>query len=431
MAGISYANPTTGFTALVAETGPKWVSSKDHFVNAMARNNYESLFWALRGRRMADMFIGGSDIRERVKFEKDSNSKWYRWGENQGAGINQEGKTVLEYWRYAMHGGSWQEEAMDMNAGEDMNSKARAESYKNQWKSYFMNLHTDIVEFYDDALWAKPNYDDMEGVDGVQIKSLPVYLNAGTNGLFNQGSSNGGAWTTIHGINPAASATTKYKPWQGTYGTAAGSGFAAGHPDNVIFALDVAIEKTKFKAPPLFKEDFDSDSEGFQVESGYLATSLWGRTLMKSCYRNHQDHWANQNDPYGNPLYAGIPVVWVQKLDRAPLYLTVDGTTTVWEGYNAGALTDNGSVATYGPRFYGVTPSSFRLIWNSNRYLKPIGPINSREQPTRFTKYWNSAAAMFCADRRKGFIITPVVDQTAILPPATGSSVSTPPPPSA
>jgi hypothetical protein len=296
-----------------------------------------------------------------------------------------------------------------------MNSAARDASWKSQWASLNDNMFTDLNNDWSDSAWRTPDKTNMEGVDSSVIKSIPVYINGGTNGLFAQGSANGGTWTTIHGVDPAAADVDgQYQPYARAYGTATNSAFAAGHPDNILFALDAAMLRTKFDQGSVHSEVFEEPTT-VKSSGGFIACSANGKALLMMLYRNSQDRWTDAWDPYGNPMFAGIPIVYCRGLDTSPLYpISTTGVGT------------EATATIVGPRFYGVNADYLQWLWHEGQYLEKMGPYDSREQPNRKTMYLRSFLASFCTDRRRHFFLSPGASVTATLPREFGTAVNNP-----
>lgn len=395
------------FTSAMATVGPKLVTPKKFIHNIVSNNNYETLFWLLAGRKMSDMLRGGSEVRARVKFASSSQADFYDTSSQSfEPGISQDGTSISAYWHGHMGYDSWREEVMDINSGGDGDDDTIDETWTQEMYNTMQSLYTAIHDSLALTFWRKPDLNNM-GTSGAKYPySIPAYLpemvgsgGSGSTyyGLFNQGSSGGGQWTAIHGLT--VSSYPKYVPYRGLYGGAsAANGFTKDNINNLIYHLDMAIRKTKFKAPPVSRNYFDDDKEtSIDQSGGVIFSSAKGVSKLAFLYKSSQDRWENWMDPYGQPRYNAIPIVYESLLDTQPLYLAAGGATTTTE--DAANIT--------GPRFYGVNAKRMRSYFHKNRFMKLLKPINDRKNPTLWTQYVNSLMTMLCPDRSKHFILSP------------------------
>lgn len=408
----------SSFTSALATTGPKLITAKKFIHNIVSNNNYETLFWMLAGRKMSDILRGGSEIRARVKFASGSSADNYDIGATTFTpGVSQDGTYAKSYWHGHMGHDGYYEEVVDINAGGDGMDDTIEETYTQEMQNMMQSLYTALHDSFSLGFWRPPDPNTM-GAQGKKYQnSIPVILNdhlgapashgAATSllastrlGLFNTGARQ---WRTIHEIDVPT--TPKYVPRLQGYGAAGDVGFTPKNLGNVIFALDMAVRKTTFKPPPISRNYFDNEMEtAIDKSGGVIFASALGVAGLQFVYQASQDRWQDWMDPYGQPKYKGIPVVYESQLDIQPLYLAAGGASLTTE-----MLAD-----ITGPRYYGVNAKRYRAYFKKNRFMKLLKPINSRDNPTFWTQFVNSLMSTMCEDRSKHFLVFPLTDQTTI-----------------
>lgn len=405
------------FTSALASTAPKLVTAKKFIYNIVSENNFETLFWMLAGRKMSDILRGGSEIRARVKFESGSQADNYDIGTTTFTpGVSQDGANVTSYWHGHMAYDGYYEEVVDINSGGTGEGDTIDETWTQEIFNMMQSLYTALHKSLALGFWRVPDPSNM-GQQGYKYQnSIPAILNdhlgapathgAATSllsttrlGLFNTGTAQ---WRTIHGVDVIAQ--QKFAPKVQMYGTG-DTGFDPNVITNVVFALDMAVRKTTFKPPPVSRDYFDKEEEtAIDKSGGVIFTSAKGVSGLEQVYRSSQDRWTDWMDPFGQPKFKGIPVVFESLLDTQQLY-QVSTTSTATE-----------DLATLkGPRYWGVNAKRYRAYFKSNRFMKMLKPVNSRENPTYWTQYCNSLMSTLCIDRSKNFIVSPVATQTRIV----------------
>jgi hypothetical protein len=261
----------------------------------------------------------------------------------------------------------------------------------------YQELMTVLHNSWSDAFWAVPNKATMAGTSPTRPHSIPAFLNAFTNGLFQETPGTSGTyWTAVNTVDPTA--TTAYVPHIGTYG-AGGAGFTPNNAANLIPALSKAFRKTTFEPPPMNKEYFDPESEAtFDQSGGVVFCSSEGLSRVETLYQNSQHRWANFEDPANNPRYRNIQFVYEMKLDDYAGYLDTAGT-----GLTTELLAD-----LTGPRYYGVNAKYLKMYFHRAKFMEMLDPF--RENLTTWTQGINSLGTLLCPDRSKHFILSPSAD---------------------
>lgn len=402
----------SSFTSALATTGPKLITPKKFIHNILSENNFETLFWCLAGRKMSDILQGGSEMRSRVKFASGSQADFYDIGNTEFTpGVSQDGAYVTSYWHGLMAFDGYYDEVVDINAGGTGEDDSITETWTQELFNMMQSLYTKLHQVLAYSLWRPANPADM-GAQGLKYPhSFPSFLtehpgapathggaSAGTTryGLFNTGTAQ---WRTIHGQDVPN--TPNFVPYIAGYG-AGGAGFTPNNIANAIFAIDMGVRKTTFRAPPINRDFFQADAEGSIDQSGgFIAGSAKAVAGLEFLYRSSQDRWNDWMDPFGQPRFKGIPVVYEYQLDAAPLY--DDGASGLTSEMLAAATKK-------GPRFYGVNARYTRVYFKKNRFMKMLTPMNDRKNPTFWTQYVNTLMSVQCTDRKKNFIIYPAAD---------------------
>lgn len=390
----------SGFSQFMSITAPHTFTGPEEVVNDAQITNMRTLGYMLRGQRMSKVVQGGSTIQDRIFLSAVRRARSYKPLSQQNYGITQTGKMWQVPWRFFLTDVSWNDEVTVLNAGSSMTSKARREAYKNYWFELMQNMYTDMMQYWEEVLWATPNKLTMEAQDGQEMYSILAFLNEHTNGLFNPGSAGaGGVWTTVMGLDPTASDATNWVPTQLTYG-AGDTGFTPGNLKNVLNALDRVYMKTDFQPPPLHRQYFE-DPMSLSKPGAFIACSLDGRSMVMHVYRESKDRWIDMKDPFQNPTYAGAPFVYIQQLDTVNAY-AISTTSTGTER----------TATIVGPRFYGIQPEYMSTVFHSDRYMTNLGIFTDKATPTEHTMPINTFGNLVCRSRRRHFILSPAASQT-------------------
>lgn len=403
----------SSFASAYASTAPKLVTPKKFIHNIVTENNFETLFWMLAGRKMSDMLRGGSEVRARVKFSSGSQADNYDIGVTEfDPALSQDGDTAVSYWHGHMAYDSHRDEILDINSGgtgmDDTIEETWTQEIYNMWQSLYTALH----KSFSYGFWRPPDPTNMGGSGQKYQASIPYIVNehlgypathggansvgTGYYGLYNTGSTQ---FRTIFGIDVPNK--PGFVPYVKTYG-ASNTGFTANVITNVIYSLDMAVRKTTFKAPPVSRQYFDKEEEtAIDKSGGAIFASAIGVSGLETLYRSSQDRWNDWMDPFGQPRFKGIPVVYERQLDTAPIYV-------------GGTKTEAGATIT-GPRYTGLNAKRARCYWHKNRFMKVLPPINDRRNPTLWAHYINSLMTVLSEDRSKHFLITPADSQTSVM----------------
>jgi len=172
--------------------------------------------------------------------------------------------------------------------------------------------------------------------------SIPAFINEDTNGLFNP-RDGGTVWTTVQTVDPAT--VTSFVPQQLTY-----ANLTANSPSNPLSMFDEMMMAVQFEPPDTHRQYFEDPVLNKQI----IAASRAGRKNIQVLLREGQDHYVvgPQDSSYNHPMYNMIPIVYVEQLDTATLYVNAGSTDTVAEG----------SANFANPRYY----------WINGNYCYPV-----------------------------------------------------------
>jgi hypothetical protein len=367
-----------GLPAFMGSTAPAWATDPEVLYNLASIQNYESLGYFLRGRPFADVFRSGTELRERVMFEETPRMRSYLIGDSQDVEVTSPGANLISYFRFFMTDMTWYEEPLIMNAGANASNGAVKETWKNLWKQLWADNYTDQMNYWERYMWRAPVLAD-DSPTGQEFLSLPAYNNSWLYGQY------GGLLTTVNQQSRATYANHRNKV--STYAT-----FASKTKDNVVEGLEDLAMLIKFKPPPQNMEYFDPES-GIDMSGGWISASRIGRRKLGRCYRDSGDVWANKSDPFGNPYFAGAPIVYVAAKDTAALYPSVaptaftDGTVTAG---GTGTAAAESAAANPGPRFEMWQPRGLKICWSKDRFMHRLTPINDRANPTMWSQFINT-----------------------------------------
>lgn len=402
MAGFAAFSSALQKTALKTLNGPKMIR------NLAGRDNYRTLHYMLRGKKMSEVLGGGSDIRKHVNFSTSATAGFYDVGSDEHAPTSsQDGSWLIAYWVANMGHNTYKEEELLINAGGLTMDSNIEETYVNELFAKTQSLVTSVYNSIADSYWRTPNNTEMDFQGCLYPNSIPYYLNDGTNALFGSGSNYAAAnkISTIHGVNPAT--TPQYKPRVMKYGTGADSGFTASEPKNLIYCISLLMRQCDFQAPPMHDEYFDPEDEtAIDRSGGVILTSSHGVAGVERLYVSSQNRWPDYMDPAGNPRYKTTQIVNERILETAQLY----SNNATWS--SATAPVDEQTAAIPGPRFYGMNGRDFRSMFHRARYFEFLDPF--RQNLTTWTQGVQTMMTNFCENRRGSFFLHPLASHSGV-----------------
>lgn len=384
------------FAELGAIVGPAILKGPRNTINDAQKVNYATLGYLLRGQAMGQILRGGTSIKDYIYLQATSRARTYKPNQPQTYPNNQTGVMWSIPWRFAINDIAWnlEELAMSVDGGDTLEGAFHV--FKDLWNRKLQNFNTDDANFWESLFWAVPDKTKMEAADGQEWYSIPCFVNEHANGLPTAAYP-GGAWTTVQGLNPTDADKTNWVPYRGGYG-AASDGFDPASDDNLIAALDKAILATGFRPPPIAQNHFEASS--LMQPGCFIAASQMGHTKIQFLFRASNDRWNNTWDPYGNPTYGQIPIVYVAQKDDLAIYPTGSAGALGTESTAAGSKS--------GPRFEGIHGEYMVPVWHRDYFRKSLGVMSDLSQPTSRANPYVSFGNMACRSRRRHFCLYPL-----------------------
>lgn len=392
----AYGANTSAFGAWVTATGPQIFSGPREIINDAQLTNYRTLGYLMRGQEMSQVLQGGSHIEDTILLSVQAIAHSYLPGATETYTQPQPGTQLKVPWRFFMTHIAWQEEMLLLNAGGDRTPEARYQKYKDLWFKLEQQLYTDNANYWEAVAWGVPDKTKMEAAGGQEPYSIPCFINEFTNGLPSAAHPNG-VWTTVEQIDPAVAATANFKPYSRTY-----SSLTVDTALNFIDSMDDATMSVDFQPPPMNREYYTSPTSTPQFVT---FTSKQGVKNARRIYRDSNDRWQDQWDPFGNPVYDRMPIVYVATLDTAAIFPTGAAAALSTE-------LDTAGTTNAGPRYFGVNPKYLKMVWHKDRYLENLGEDHDARQPTTKFINFNTIGNMICTSRRRHFVLYPSADIT-------------------
>ncbi len=376
----------SAFTTFMASTGPAFLTGPEKVINEVQLNTY-ILSRLLKGRGMAELVQGGTDIRDTIFLDGKSTYRRYKPGAPLAWSNPQTGSEISIPWRFSVMHMGWTDQEILLQMGASPTRAHVRGVYKKVRFQKEQNMWTTALNDMEAELWADPNgaamAEEMEGASGETPLSIPVFVNEYTNGLPT-------GWSTVMGQNPVTK--TAWQPVQNTY-DADDPADTDGDQDGLFDALEETWMDVNFQPPATRQQYFESPKMGRQ----FIACSKTGMVLYKQLLRDANDSLQNWSDPgAAHPQFHGVDVVFVSTLNTAALY--DDG---------ASGFTDELSATRDGPRFYFLNGNYLKCIWHAKRYFhkhkvkEPDDQIDSYILPV---SQWNN---LFCQSRRRQAIVSP------------------------
>lgn len=387
-------------------TGPTIMSSAKAVVNDAQLRNMQTLGYVLRGKRMNEVLKGGSQLRDYIYLQANRIARSYLPGQAQNYQIRGSGTTWTVDWRFFLTDMVWEDHEIELNAGGDLSREAMFHMYKDLWFRKQQDLWTDQMEYIEKVFWAVPDKTKMEAAGGQEWYSIPCGINEYANSLPASSDQPGGAWTTHQQIDPLGFtnglSNANWKCSRETYGSAAaaGNGWLPLDSLNILGAFDRGMMAIGITPPPMKAEYFEAPTV---TASKVCFASLKGKARLMDFFRRSQNVWVDKFDPFNNPTYNGMPIVYVAALDDARIYPT----------NAAGALGVESDTANSvaGPRFTVVCPEYLTVGFHKNRYFKDLGLRESQEQPTRHVVPYDTYGNVMFRSKRRHLQISPVGNQ--------------------
>jgi hypothetical protein len=404
MAGTALVN----FASFAEATGPLYLEGpRGVVVDAQKRTSSVGAIMAGdRGKKR--MLAGGEEIRCSLKLNVTRRSRWHLPGDTHSWKNPQNLKKARYKFRYLISHFSWTKQEVLQNSG----GGDQFDQYVDLLWDKEGEMWVDKWNLLEESAWATPVASDMENEDGVQMMSVPAYVNGFTSGLFEDLDS-GETFTTVGQIDPTATGYSKWVPQTFQYSS------TDVNADNIISNFDLMRKKLHFESPPTHNEYYTNPA----YQKFCIFTSLEGSTAYEQLLREHTTEGfhnvAGPQDPaFNNPMYRGIPVKWVDQLSEATLYQASDDSAMVTEGAAlATTHADPGSGGTsgIGPRFWFLNTEFLYLVFHENMYFEKDEVSRAHEDPDTFVMPVETWMQMPCSSRYRQGFLEPTGDMSAGL----------------
>lgn len=363
------------FSDFILATDEKVITPTTDILNEAVFNTY-LLKEMVRGRGNDRLFSGGSKLTDRIMLEDNGSFAFFEPGEEANPTVTDQLVKVEVNWRFARCHYGWSDAAVVLNEGD-------AETqYKKLKKDYEQAAHTSMFNGMERALFAYPSATQMEAASGKVAYSLAAFIDEiGTDHHWP-------GFTTIMGVDPANE--DRWRNKISRYDAAN----KFDEDDGIIAAFDDMFLQVKFESPETASDYFESDS----LRKMKILSNREGVNTYKQALRRANDRLISPQDPaYNNPVYSGIPVMYIAVLDEALLdqASAVAGTARPWQ---AGE-----------PRYYFHNYEYLFPCFQSQRYMYSTGPIRGGiRQPDSWAVYKFVYYNIFCRSRQRQGIVTPV-----------------------
>lgn len=382
------------FTTLVNFTTATYLSGPKRIMNAVQRQNY-GVSYFMRNKNAKKVLRHTHEIREKV-LDNTSASEWY--GPNPTVEFEnpQFGVYLAAGYRKVHTKKAWSDDEIILQAPKTMSAEARAETFLDIDNAKSMAAWTGHLNTIDDALFltsahGSARYTAIES--GLEPYNLGTHIIEDTTNYHPNG------WTNIEGRDPANDSwhrnqVERYHHPSYLNGT-----------NSLYNAFCRMRNKVNWNAPPQRKNFFEDTEQDNKI----ILTSNNGTTIFRDLLSSRNDRTYNPQDPwYPNPMFEGIPVLYVKGLDTAAWYY--DGSSYVAE--DASTLLDDGTAWstsdwTLGPRFYWCNTQSLYPVFHAERFMRLTKAMNTRDQPESWGQRIVSYMQFFCSKRWEQGIVGP------------------------
>lgn len=392
-------------------TGAAVLTGEDFILNDTQRNN--SLLKKVMGSNdMEDMLRGGDSITDQLILEDDSNYGAYNVLQERSPRLTNHLQEYTLQWATTDASVTISKHEKGLNQSSLYNKKGRAQVIKNiitaKWSAAYMGINKGMEREY----FAQPVVGTMETVTtGTRVPysifaSIHIF-GATLTEAFPTATVNPG-WTTIQGLNP-----TTFPNWRNPvegYGTTAPSPTALWPGFGAASRMWRRLHFEELAIKPEYGPAEDPEA--------FIYCSSKGYTQWEDAQRSANDQTRHGKSEAGYPglTYNGVPLIWLESMDKANVWPATGGTAFGGENDNT---TDEEGVATtnpdiQGPKYLWLVPKFFRKYIHSEHFLEMETPPQSVTQPYVRTIYldcWHQNGNR--SRKRSGGIMTPTASLAA------------------
>jgi hypothetical protein len=426
------------FQDYMAATGPVFLTNPKQVINEVQKRNY-ILSRLMKSNNMKDLVQGGNKIKDTILVGTSGSYRHYVPGSPVSYQRRDVTRTIEVDWRFSMASMVWSEHEIELNIGDNPSLDQAKVAYKNLKRIKEQDLWTEMLNGFENDLWATPNAALMEDASGTDPYSLPTHITEidffpasvgewrgrlpiGFSTLMGQSPDVVPEWSNQVVLYDKNRALTALNDAPATVVTSAnaihanGASSANREVHSLFRAFDDMFLRCGYQAPDTQQEYFTQQDLNQQL----IITSRAGQNDYRAALRAANDRLVSAQDAaYGSPSYSGIPVRYASNLDTAAIYprqasgAAVADTLTARNGIAQSACDNSGTefgtdTVDKGARYYWVPAQFFRPVIHARRYMKVHKPLNSKEQPFDWAQnvdcWWN----LFCRSRRRCGIIAPM-----------------------
>ncbi len=328
---IELYNTVAGSTSVGFDTGPKKI------IEDISRNNYiSSLFLAGKGQKQ--IIDQGPKIKDRIFLDARNVLEATRPGVEREFNNPQTGDDISKHWAYYIADLRWDETEIVHNTNVQGLKKDALMTYvKDVMYQKEQALYVNMMENFDDLLFAKPDINTMEhltsasGSEKPKMCPINFFVNEETNGLYSGFTDTNGDNTTINNLSPATKAAWNCERL--TYDAAAANVGDMSVANNIVAQLELMGRRLKFKPPSMWQNYYQKETP---IASHAIITGETGATQLRNAFRQNGELFspdARNDGAFSVASSAGVPVVEYRELDSKELYDS--GSNTLVTSANA------------------------------------------------------------------------------------------------
>lgn len=396
------------FTDLMVSSTAADLNGPEQISNQVTRKGY-ILKYLLAGSQGFDTIQGGTSIRTDLILDEVSTAVNWVPGQKFTHSNPQVLSNTSAPWRFTSDFRTWNGPEILLNTAE-MSTHARNLKFVSMQKKIDIRCATSIGHFMEDQCHALPVHADMEADSGLVPNSLHVFNNELPDGLYG---SYRAADSKVQGIDKSA------KPaWDNERTSYDRAGAVAGTGTHIFDAFETLFLKMGYQQLP--GPDGAANSNDLKT-SRVCFTQMVGVQQYQAALRLNQDYFRASGsglDPnYIGAVFDGMPIVYIEKMDTAPVYPTSSdasqsalalGAETLYGTYDENC--SNAAIANQGARYHVYDFECLQKIVHAQRYFhrgavkEPVNQLEAFIQPV--TTYHNNT----CSELRKQGTIYPTTD---------------------
>jgi hypothetical protein len=409
-----------GFNTFIDRTPPSYLTNPGAFHNDVIRRStlFRKLF---PGKAREEMFLAGPEIRDSIFLEGVSTFRAYRSGKPTSWSNPQTHDDWHTRWASYLDEISWIEDEYQFNRVADLTPEARTRVFKLVRNAKYQRFHTSVVEGFDDALIAVPDYGTMEepgpSVDRV-MNSIFMLVNEFSEEWDTQFE------TRVEGIDPSAKGN--WKPGQYDYDA---SDFT-NTQDGLLASMDDLFTEQGYEQMPRVpgidnegSQDLKvgdwADGERFCILTGRTGRKLYRAALHAAGESLQISSVGSQDGSLGSGIaHSGVMIMSHPRLDDIAIIGNPARTRDVAWGntYGGGTAMDKVTLNSIGastryPFYWFIDTRTMHTVVHEQfadvrSTREPDGQVGFWVKPVRFR------SQLICRSRRQQAILRPEENNT-------------------